>query len=122
MNFFPATVRLNGVQPELVVGENTLPAPDQLKAYADQRVLVGVRAENIQVAREPVAGWSPATVEVVEPTGASVLLTVRLDEHQLKVQAPPGFPAQPEDTVWLRSAPEMLRFYDPQTSLALVTT
>jgi multiple sugar transport system ATP-binding protein len=69
-----------------------------------------------------VAGWSPATVEVVEPTGASVLLTVRLDEHQLKVQAPPGFPAQPEDTVWLRSAPEMLRFYDPQTSLALVTT
>jgi multiple sugar transport system ATP-binding protein len=122
MNFFPAQVRLNGVDPELVVGENTLPAPAHLKAYADRRVLVGVRAENIQVATDPAAGWSAATVEVVEPTGASVLLTVRLDEHQLKVQAAPGFPAQPDDTVWLRSAPELLRFYDLETSLALVTT
>jgi multiple sugar transport system ATP-binding protein len=122
MNFFPAKVRRGGGQPELMVGENTIPAPDHLKEYADQDVLVGIRAENIQVATDPATGWSPATVEVVEPTGASVLLTVRLDEHQLKVQAPPGFPAQPDDTVWLRSAPEMLRFYDPQTSLALVTT
>jgi multiple sugar transport system ATP-binding protein len=122
MNFFPAHVRTTGADPELVVGENTLPAPSYLKAYADRRVLVGVRAENIQVAADPAAGWSAAKVEVVEPTGASVLLTVRLDEHQLKVQAPPGFPAQPEDTVWLRSAPEMLRFYDLETSLALVTT
>jgi multiple sugar transport system ATP-binding protein len=122
MNFFPARIRLTGVEPELVVGENTLPAPGYLKAYADRQVIVGVRAENIQVASDPADGWSAAAVEVVEPTGASVLLTVRLDEHQLKVQAPPGFPARPEDTVWLRSAPEMLRFYDPQTSLALVTT
>jgi multiple sugar transport system ATP-binding protein len=122
MNFFPALVRLAAAEPELVVGENTLPAPAFLKAYADRRVLVGVRAENIQVAREPATGWSAATVDVVEPTGAAVLLTVRLDEHQLKVQAPPGFPAQPDDTVWLRSAPELLRFYDPETSLALVTT
>jgi multiple sugar transport system ATP-binding protein len=122
MNFFPALVRLTATGPELVVGENTLPAPAHLKAYADRRVLVGVRAENIQVTSEESAGWSAARVEVVEPTGASVLLTVRLDEHQLKVQAPPGFPAQPDGTVWLRSAPEMLRFYDPETSLALVTT
>jgi multiple sugar transport system ATP-binding protein len=122
MNFFPALVRLNGVQPELVVGENVLPAPEFMKAYADRQVLVGVRAENIQVATEETAGWSAATVEVVEPTGASVLLTVRLHEHQLKVQASPGFPARPEATIWLRSAPELLRFYDPQTSLALVTT
>jgi multiple sugar transport system ATP-binding protein len=122
MNFFPARVRLTEAEPELVVGENALPAPSYLKAYVDQQVLVGVRAENIQVATERADGWTPAVVEVVEPTGASVLLTVRLDEHQLKVQAPPGFPAQPDDTLWLRSAPEMFRFYDLQTSLALVTT
>ena len=122
MNFFPARVRLTDGGAELAVGEQMLPAPGNLKAYADREVLVGVRAENIQVATERAAGWTAAGVEVVEPTGASVLLTVRLDRHQLKVQAPPGFPAQPEDTVWLRSAPESLRFYDPQTSLALVTT
>jgi multiple sugar transport system ATP-binding protein len=129
MNFFPAQVRLRGADPQLVVGEDTWPAPAHLKAYADRSVLVGVRAENIQVTADPPAtgpgaqpGWSAAVVEVVEPTGAAVLLTVRLDEHQLKVQAPPGFPARPDDTVWLRSAPEMLRFFDPETSLALVTT
>jgi multiple sugar transport system ATP-binding protein len=122
MNFFPARVRLNGVQPELVVGENTLPAPEYLKGYADRQVIVGVRAENIEVATEQADGWSAATVEVVEPTGASLLLTVRLDQHQLKVQASPGFPAKPDDTIWLRSSLETLRFYDPETSLALVTT
>jgi ABC-type multidrug transport system ATPase subunit len=45
-----------------------------------------------------------------------------VDARVLKVQASPGFPAEPDDTVWLRSAPEMPRFYHPQTSLALVTT
>jgi multiple sugar transport system ATP-binding protein len=120
MNFFPAQVLRNEAGLRLVVGAESLAAPDFLASYVQREVLVGVRAENIQVATEAAPDWNAATVEVVEPTGASMLLTVRLGPHQLKVQAPPSFSADPGNTIWLRSAPAALRFYDPHTSLALV--
>ncbi|MBM0224755.1 ABC transporter ATP-binding protein [Micromonospora sp. ATA51] len=123
MNFIPAQVRAaNGPGgPTLRVGDQSLSGPMQLDAYRDQDVLVGVRAENIQVSTSPVDGWVAAQVEVVEPTGAAVLLTVQLDEHRLKVQAPPGFQVEPDSKVWLTCPPQSLRFYDPTTGLALVT-
>jgi multiple sugar transport system ATP-binding protein len=119
MNFFPATVERNGGGPVLVLGDQHLTAPSTLDEWVGRPVLVGVRAENIEVSTEAAPGWVTATVEVVEPTGAAVLLTVRLGEHQIKVQTAPGFRVAPDDAVWLRSTPEALRLYDPETSLAL---
>ena len=116
MNFFPAMVS-DG--PALSVGTLSLPAPSSLAAFAGQTVLVGVRAEKLAVSTDAADGFYPATVEVVEPTGASVLLTVRLGDHELKVQAPPTFDTRPEASVWLRADPSAMRFYDPETSLAL---
>jgi multiple sugar transport system ATP-binding protein len=84
-------------------------------------VLVGVRAEKVAAATERADGAVPATVEVVEPTGASMLLTVLLEGHRLKVSAPPTFAVDPEQQIWLRFDPGSLRFYDPETGLALVS-
>ena len=111
MNFLPATVTEAGRIP--------LSPSARLETLAGQHVLVGIRAEKIAVSPDRADGFHPATVEVVEPTGASVLLTVAFDGHELKVQAPPTFAARPGETVWLRADPEALRFYDPETSLAL---
>ncbi|GLH97698.1 ABC transporter ATP-binding protein [Phytohabitans aurantiacus] len=119
MNFIPATVERNGDKPVLALGDQHLAAPSTLDEWVGRPVLVGVRAENIEVSTEAAPGWVTATVEVVEPTGAAVLLTVRLGEHQIKVQTAPGFRVAPDDTVWLRSTPEALRLYDPETSLVL---
>jgi multiple sugar transport system ATP-binding protein len=118
MNFIPARVGGSG----LAVGGQTLPAPPELAGFHGQEVLVGIRAENIAVAEEPGDGALRATVEVVEPTGAAVLLTVRLDGHPVKVMAPAGFRAEPDLTVWLRPQPAALRFYDPETALALTAS
>ena len=60
-------------------------------------------------------------MEVVEPTGATVLLTARLGGHPIKVHAPAGFRVAAGDRVWLRCAPTALRCYDPETGLALAT-
>ncbi|NUO59466.1 MAG: ABC transporter ATP-binding protein [Hamadaea sp.] len=84
-------------------------------------VLIGVRAEKVAVDAERADDTVPATVEVVEPTGASMLLTVLLDGHRLKVSAPPTFETSPEQQIWLRFDPASLRFYDPETGLALLT-
>jgi multiple sugar transport system ATP-binding protein len=115
MNFIPARVRGG----ELVVGEQALPAPPELAASESREVLVGVRAENISVAGEPGNGALRTTVEVVEPTGAAVLLTVRLDGNAVKVLAPAGFRAEPDRPVWLSPQPAALRFYDPGSGVAI---
>ena len=116
MNFLPASV-VDGTR--LAIGPLSLQAPPSLETLAGQQVLVGVRAEKLSVASSQADGFHPATVEVVEPTGASVLLTVDFGGHELKVQAPPTFTTRPGETVWLRADPQSLRFYDPETSLAL---
>jgi multiple sugar transport system ATP-binding protein len=117
MNFFPATV--DGGR--LAVGEASMPAPEHAAAWAGRAVVVGVRAENIQVATDPSEGWMTATVEVVEPTGAAVLLTVRLADHQLKVQAPATFVTAPDAKVHLQCPAAALRLYDPDTGLTLAS-
>jgi multiple sugar transport system ATP-binding protein len=115
MNFFTATVTADG----LSVGAERLPGPATPASWAGREVLVGVRAENIEVAASEEPGWHTAEVEVAEPTGATVLLTVRWGPHELKVQAAPGFTAAPGHRIWFRPPADALRFYDPETSLAL---
>ena len=115
MNFFPATVAAG----DLAVGDDRLPGPDTLSSWAGKEVLVGVRAENIEVAADSRPGWQQAEVEVAEPTGATVLLTLRWGTHEVKVQAAPGFAARPGDRVWFNAPAGSLRLFDPETSLAL---
>ncbi|GAA1034596.1 ABC transporter ATP-binding protein [Virgisporangium ochraceum] len=114
MNFLPATVADDGT---LAIGAQTLPASDHVASFAGRDILLGVRAENITVGGE---GRLAATVDVVEPTGAAVLLTVRVDGHELKVQAPATFRTEPDSVVRLDCPPESLRYYDPETGTALL--
>lgn len=116
MNFFPALVAEDG---RLQVGPESLAAPEHLTSFAGREVVVGVRAEKIEPSLQAAPGFHPATVEVVEPTGAAVLLTVSFAGAQVKVQAPAGFPTGPGSPIWLRSEPGSLRCFDPETSLAL---
>ncbi|AGL17685.1 ABC transporter ATP-binding protein [Actinoplanes sp. N902-109] len=113
MNFFTATVHDN----RLTVGDQTLTA--QPPTWPDKKVLAGIRAEHITPSTAPHS--VPAEVEVAEPTGSAVLLTVRWAGGELKVQAAPGFRAAPGDRIGLDLAPEALRYYDPETGLALPT-
>ncbi|MEV6633583.1 ABC transporter ATP-binding protein [Actinoplanes sp. NPDC051470] len=105
MNFFPALVR----EGRLVVDDVAFDgAPD---GWEDRKVLVGIRAENVGV-----DGDIPGEVEVAEPTGATTLLTVRWAGGELKVQTASGFTGS---SVGLTFPPSALRFFDPDTSLAL---
>jgi multiple sugar transport system ATP-binding protein len=114
MNFLPASITDDG---RLAIDQFTLEAPAHVRAVKD--LVVGVRAEKLGVSTEPAPGHHEAVVEVAEPTGASVLLTVRFAGHALKVQAPPDFTTAPDAPVWLRFDPAALRFFDAATGLAL---
>jgi len=112
MNFLQAVVS----DSSLTVGPAVLPAPAYASSWDGRPVLVGIRAEKIALDASGV----PAVVEVVEPTGASMLLTVLLGGQRLKVSAPADLQVSPDETVRLRIDPASVRLFDPDTSLALL--
>jgi multiple sugar transport system ATP-binding protein len=119
MNFLRGQIEANGQGPRVTIGGAHLAAPAAFAALAGQEVLVGLRAENVESARQPIAGAVPARVRVVEPLGSHLLLTMRLGEQDLKVVTPADFPAAPDDELWLRPDPAKLRWLDPTSGTAL---
>ena len=75
-------------------------------------MLLGVRPENITV--DSADGDVSARVEVLEPTGSAVLLTVAVGDETLKVAAPATFRARPGEIVHL-TFPQAVRLYDAET-------
>jgi multiple sugar transport system ATP-binding protein len=117
MNFLDASVAPTGDQ--LLIGDQKLTAPSILRRFGGQKIVCGVRAENIGVDLQRSSASLVAELQVLEPLGSAVLLTVEVDGQQLKVQAPPSFRAAPRSQVWLSFSEPTLRFYDSETALAL---
>jgi multiple sugar transport system ATP-binding protein len=88
-------------QREVEIEGHRLPVGVQDGYQPGEAVAIGVRAENVQVSREPRDGALPAEVGVVEPLGSHLLLTVTLGAQLLKVQTRTDFVARPHDQVWL---------------------
>jgi multiple sugar transport system ATP-binding protein len=76
---------------------------------AGDEVIVGVRAENIEVSRDGGGGAVAAEVSVVEPLGSHLLLTVALGGQWLKVSTRADSQVAPGDRVWLRPEPGSVR-------------
>ena len=115
MNFLAAKVDPDGTG--LHIGDDVVPAPPAARSHGGRDVLIGARPENIEVST--VRGDLTAHVEVVEPTGAAVLLTVDVGDEALKVAAPATFRARPGDVVYLTFPPEAMRLYDAETHDAI---
>jgi len=121
MNHLTGTVATGEDGPRLSIGDADIAVPAALDALGGGPVLLGVRAENITVATEHAPGTVRAEVDVVEPVGSAILLSVTVGGQALKVQAPPTFRVDPGSPVWLGFPPERLRFYDPETTMTLET-
>jgi multiple sugar transport system ATP-binding protein len=119
MNFVAAEVVANGAAASARLSGGTLPLGDDARPLAGRPVVLGIRAESIQVATEPVDGAIRATVVVVEPLGSHNLLTVRTGDDMLKVSAAPDLFPAPDSDVWLRITPERIRWMSAETGAAL---
>jgi multiple sugar transport system ATP-binding protein len=122
MNFLSGTLAgTNGVVELHLGGAARLPAPPALADLRGKPVRAGVRAETIGVSHEQRQGTARCVVEVFEPLGSAVLITADLDGQRIKVQAPSSFRAEPGDELWLTLPLDSLRWYDPDTGVALST-
>jgi multiple sugar transport system ATP-binding protein len=117
MNFLEAAVSPNGGAPVAQLGEGSFRLP--AGAPSSDRVVIGIRAEAIEVEQRPADGAVRANVVVVEPLGSHNLLTVRVGDDLVKVSTRPDLFPAPESEIWLRLAPDRIRWMDPETRAAL---
>lgn len=80
------------------------------------RLWAGLRPEDVEVQAAPFAGGWEARLEVAEPLGDRVLLTLRVGEQSLRALAPPREWSQ---RLWVRAAPERLHWFDAVTEARL---
>jgi multiple sugar transport system ATP-binding protein len=85
-------------------------------------VLVGIRPEDLS--------WDPlgrgantfaATVDLVEPMGPEVYVTVKAMNSELIARFPPRCGVQPRDAVQLEFDPDRLHLFDPSSGHSLLT-
>ena len=119
MNFLRAQVQADQGGLLLNVGdfqiESPKPLEPTLQERADREVIVGVRAENIEVELEPVPDGVHSQVLVVEPLGAQQLLTVQVGRDILKVATRADVAIEPDQEIWLKFSQDKIRVFDEET-------
>ena len=114
MNFLRLTIERHGADALARLGEVALPTPDGRTG----ELVLGLRPEDLEVVTSPDGAFS-AEVQVVEPLGPHLLLTLRAGTQPLKITAPPDLVTRPGERLWLRPFPNRLRWMDPETGAAV---
>ncbi len=89
-----------------------------LNGYDKDHIILGIRPENILIVGESKAALS-ARCLVSEPQGSHQIVAIQLDENIVKAVAPPSPIIAPGTDVHLNFKQETLRFFDPDTTLAI---
>ncbi|HEX9140485.1 MAG TPA: sn-glycerol-3-phosphate ABC transporter ATP-binding protein UgpC [Steroidobacteraceae bacterium] len=124
MNFFRGHV-VAGPEPRLNCTTGFLPLPPDISSYAAlAEIVVGVRPEDLRIARADVDPRQSlrihAVVESVEPVGNEVFLTVNFAGEERVCRVPPAQLPEPGQRVQLQYASERLRYFDAKSGLRLV--
>jgi multiple sugar transport system ATP-binding protein len=119
MNFLAAEIGADGAGPVVSLSGGSFPAGESAGSLTGRKLVLGIRAESIEVERRPADGLIEAQVIVVEPLGSHNLLTVRSGEDMLKVSTSARLFPEPDSSVWLRLDPNSIRWMDPETGTAV---
>jgi len=113
MNFLPATVENGNVHTASGATMTTAPAG----LTHGQKIIAGARPKDIHLSDSGL----PATVALVEPTGAEIQLTLRSNDDTIILTTRDRITVSPGDAVHLSVAQEKLHCFDPKTELSLVS-
>ena len=93
-------------------------AANPFKSYDKSELTIGVRPENILLTDQDNATFSTECL-VAEPQGSHQVVAFELGNKIVKVIAPTLPKIVPGDTIHLAFKPENVRFFDPETTLAI---
>jgi multiple sugar transport system ATP-binding protein len=100
---------------------NLLLTPEMAKylnGYSKDHLVLGIRPENILLVGESEAALS-ASCLVAEPQGSHQIVAIQLDDNIIKAVAPAKPTIETGEPVHLDFKQETLRFFDPETTLAI---
>ena len=91
------------------------------KRYVGSPVTLGIRPQKILISSQKREDkLIPSLVEVIEPLGESKILTVKLDDTELKIATSIEVEAEVGKTIWLEFRPEDIHVFDKETENALI--
>ena len=108
MNFLPATPAGDG---KWNVAGQTMNGPVSTTA----QLQFAIRPEDMRIADSGI----PAVAKVVEPLGAHLLVTCEVDGSMLRAVLDSDLSVNPGDHLTLAPQPERVRWFDPQSPLAV---
>lgn len=120
MNVVPAHVRVRGSERRLeVLGQSVLVHTPVVDPYNDSTILVGMRAEDLQVG-ESAAAAIEVRVVATEPLGHKTLAaTVAGDGTKIRCELP-GRPPPLGMVLDLGVRPDRIHLFDPATEMAIL--
>jgi ABC-type sugar transport system ATPase subunit len=131
-NFIPADVLVDGDGLSITHPSFTLQAAGgshPLKAALDKngslpdKVIVGVRPEDVRVSPRPSDGYViPAQVSVIENLGMETVVDIFLGTDLIKAVVPPTQRLDEGEPAWLQFDLTRIHFFDPDSGNRLHTT
>ena len=125
MNLVDGRARFDGAARFVAEDEAELAIPlssDQSKRLASaqpERLVLGVRPEDLRVVDGQSSSTFPAVVDASEPLGNEVLLYLRAGRHDLTARAEPRVLPRPGDRLSVSIDPSRVHYFDRATGVAL---
>ena len=126
MNFLPCRLESNaliltGIEGAGNVALALAPEAGERRGNAPQGVdlILGVRPEDVALARELKPDFVPAEVYVVEPLGSEKIINLRIGGHIVKARTPPTFAASAGETLFARIDQSRAHLFDAATTESL---
>jgi multiple sugar transport system ATP-binding protein len=94
------------------------PVPPQ-SAGVEDGLMIGVRPEAVQVARQERAGFLPIEAHLIEPLGAYDIVDLKLGSQFLRARTASGFVGAPGQTVWAHIEESQTHFFSSQSGSVL---
>jgi multiple sugar transport system ATP-binding protein len=130
MNISRASIEAENGQTTVVFGDGdgAFAFPDELQRQlvaagnAESDLMVGIRPENVLVARQETEGYIPLEAHIIEPLGAYDIVDLKLGEQFLRARTVSGYVGQAGDTVWAKLDQAQTHFFSASTEEALPVT
>jgi multiple sugar transport system ATP-binding protein len=94
------------------------PVPSQ-SAVAEDGLMVGIRPEAVQVARDERPGYVPIEAHLIEPLGAYDIVDLKLGSQFLRARTASGFVVGPGQTVWAHIEESQTHFFSSRSGSTL---
>jgi multiple sugar transport system ATP-binding protein len=123
MNFIGADVCEDNGKMSLKMGQNRLMIPESvtyskaLRQYIDQKVIVGIRPESIEVSEDTGSNGSAfdSEVDVSELLGAESLVYFKLADHDFTAKIPRAVSFKPRQRIHIQFDVESIHIFDMET-------